>query len=314
MDKIDLRIISHLNESNYSNKELSAELRKKPETISNHINSLIENKVIKHFYYSIDFTKLGYIQIKVYLKFLGIDKKNEIIEFLKSLSNNIWIAELEGKYDLAASFLIKEISEIAEIHELLTNKFSNLISEKEFLITKESSYFAFNYDKELKNSEIIKYVLSNENYKLKDDEINLLRIIATNKKESLLEIANKNKVNYENAAYVLKKLKRDGIITSNKPFIDLRKIGFYLNKLCFSFKKYDPIVEKELKSFISKKNNATQYLKLIGHWDYEIEFIVKNKEQQKEFINEFRNIFKDYIQDYFILEIDEEHKMKLVPF
>ena len=66
MDILDEKILTLLSEKNYTNKQLSTKLKKKPEMIAAHIKDMIFNNVINGFYYVVDFDKLGYKQIKMY--------------------------------------------------------------------------------------------------------------------------------------------------------------------------------------------------------------------------------------------------------
>jgi len=314
MDKLDLKLISLLNEEDYTTKKLASKLKKKPETITKHIDNLIKTNTITHFYYNIDFTRLRFTQLKLYLKFYGIDKKDDFIKYLQKINNVIWIAELEGKYDLGFSILTKDLNEISSIFEKLSQNFGDIIQEKEFLITQESIFYNYDFSQKKKKDEIIHYYMPKEITSLKDNEIELLKAIAINLREPLHVIVNKHGIKYDCAHYLYKKLKTEKILRENKPHIDLEKIGFSLYKICINFKHYDEKIEKSLNALVKNNNNIIQYLKLIGHWDYEIEFITDNKKELKEFIDNFRQGFKNEIHDYFILEIEKEHLMKLIPF
>ena len=114
MDNLDLKLISLLCEKEYSNKDLSSMLKKKPETISVRVDKLLENSTITHFYLNFDFSDFGYSQIKYYLKLYDIKKESRlaILQYLNTENNVIWTAEIDGQYDIAFSFLVQNISEI----------------------------------------------------------------------------------------------------------------------------------------------------------------------------------------------------------
>ena len=89
----------------------------------------------------------------------------------------------------------------------------------------------------------------------------------------------------------------------------LRYIGIILRLKNLSIKR-----EGEFKDFVKQHPNGVQFLKLLGSWDIELEFEVKDEEQFQQILLEVRNKFSDVIRDYDTLLIYKEIKLDYFPF
>ena len=79
-------------------------------------------------------------------------------------------------------------------------------------------------------------------------------------------------------------------------------------------KSITPNDEKELKNFVKDHPNGTQILKLIGNWDYELEFEIENEDKLYRIIKKLGSKFGDIIKDYDTLLIVNEKKLNYFPF
>jgi len=66
--------------------------------------------------------------------------------------------------------------------------------------------------------------------------------------------------------------------------------------------------------YVLSHKKATQFLKLIGSWDLEIEFETENEDELYKIVNDLRMKFSDIIRDFDILRIIETDKLNFFPF
>ena len=85
-------------------------------------------------------------------------------------------------------------------------------------------------------------------------------------------------------------------------------------KIIFRTKNFDESAEKRIKQYVAQHKKATQYLKLIGSWDLEIEFETENEDELYKILNEIRKEFSNIIRDFDILRITETYKYNYFPF
>ena len=114
--------------------------------------------------------------------------------------------------------------------------------------------------------------------------------------------------------YRMQRLAKDSIISQYRVSINLDKINHKLYKIILRFHSLTPEKEKQLITYIASHPHGTQYLKLVGSWDVELEFEVKDDEQLHEILLEIRNHFSGIIRDYYTLLIYQEHKLNSCPF
>ena len=114
--------------------------------------------------------------------------------------------------------------------------------------------------------------------------------------------------------YRLKKLARDAIISQYRILINLDKINHKLYKIILRLHSLTPEKEKQFNMYIASHPHGVQYLKLVGSWDVELEFEVKDDDQLHKILLDIRNKFSDIIRDYDTLLIHQEHKLNYFPF
>jgi DNA-binding Lrp family transcriptional regulator len=317
--KLDLKDKKILYELDLNSRATLNEIAKKvglsKQVVDYRLKNLIKNKIIKQFYTVINFSKLGYTQYKLYLKFqnVNVEKEKEIIDFWTKNKNSVWVASCRGKWDLAVSILAKEINDFGEILSNFINSYGLFVLEKDILITQISTVFTKAYLTE-KEKKKFTYGGKNESYELDNIDEKILMILSTNSRITILEMMEKLNLTRDVINYRMKKLIKENIISQYRVLINLDKINHKLYKIILRLHSLTPEKEKQLITYVSSHPHGTQYLKLVGSWDAELEFEVKDDEQMHEILLEIRNKFSEIIRDYDTILIHQEHKLDYCPF
>ncbi len=126
-------------------QELGEKLKLSWKTVDYRIKNLEKNKVIIGYRANINYKKLGYSNTKVllYLKDLTKEKESELLTYLKSLKNSIWVIKFIGKSDLEFEVLIKNREEFFDIMNKLREKFSEIIRNYDSFIIHEEPISRF---------------------------------------------------------------------------------------------------------------------------------------------------------------------------
>ncbi|OGJ22120.1 hypothetical protein A3K73_07585 [Candidatus Pacearchaeota archaeon RBG_13_36_9] len=146
LDEIDKRLLVLLTKNARENlQELGEKLKVSWKTVDYRIKNLEKNKVIVGYRTNINYKKLGYSNTKVllYLKDLTEKKENELLSYLKSLKNSIWIIKFIGKSDLEFEVLVKSREEFFDIMTELREKFSSVIKSYDSFIIHEEPISRF---------------------------------------------------------------------------------------------------------------------------------------------------------------------------
>ncbi|MDD5132824.1 MAG: Lrp/AsnC family transcriptional regulator [Candidatus Nanoarchaeia archaeon] len=316
LDLKDRKILTLLDEdARLSNSQIAKKVGLSKPAVEYRLKRFDNNNIIFSYYPVIDFTKLGYSQYKIYFKFQDItleDEKN-IVDYWKNDKNSVWVAQIRGRWDLAISLIAKSNFGFGKILNDFMNKYSKFILEKDVLLTEYSPIYARQYLTETKPSEFT-YGIPSKIYELDETDAKILKELVNNARINIVELAEKTDLTRDVINYRLKKLIKEKIIVQYKCYPNLQNLGINHYKLIFRTKNFDEQTEKQIKAYIAQHNKATQFLKLIGSWDLEIEFETENEDELYKILNEIRKKFSNIIRDFDILRITETYKYNYFPF
>jgi len=319
MKEIDLKDRRILYELDIDSSQSYAQIGravKLPKTVVFHrINSLFKKGIIKNTYCLVNFTKLGFTQYKLYLKFQSVSpqKEKEIVEYLINKKLVVWVTSCRGMWDMTVTIISKNIVEFDSILKDFISIYGKFIQDKDILVVSYSSLYSRNYLLPEKEKREFLYMKEIENLKVDEVEENILRILANNSQISILDMMNKLKLSRDLISYRIKKLEKSKIILCYRSLINLKKIGYRLYKIIFRLYNFSKEEESSLISYCKSIPNIVQYMRLVGNWDVEIEIEIEDEEKLYDLINEIRNKFDKIIKDYEVLQITEEHKLNFYP-
>lgn len=193
------------------------------------------------------------------------------------------------------------------------NKFSKFILLKDVLLTEYSPIYAREYLTETKPSEFI-YGIPLKIYKLDGTDKKILKELAINARISILDLSEKTHLTRDIINYRIKKLMKEKVIVQFRVYPNLQKLEVNHYKVIFRTKNFDMAAEDKIKQYVSNHKKVTQFLKLIGSWDLEIEFETENEDELYKILNEIRKEFSLVIRDFDILRITETYKYNYFPF
>ena len=318
--KLDLKDKKILYELDLNSRATLNEIAKKvglsKQVVYYRLKNLIKESAIKQFYTVINFSNLGYTQYKLYLKFQNVNVKTEkeIIACWVNNKNSVWVASCRGRWDLTVSILAKDINDFGEILGNFINQYGLFVLEKDVLITQISSVFTKAYLTEKKEKKKFSYGGKIGHYELDDIDKKILRTLSTNAHLTILEMIDQLSLTRDVINYRMKKLTKDNILSQYRISINLDKIDHKLYKIILRLHSLTPEKEKQLITYIASHSHGMQYLKLVGSWDVELEFEIKDDEQLHNILLEIRNNFSEIIRDYDTLLIHQEHKLNYYPF
>lgn len=316
LDLKDKKILTLLDEdARLSNSQIAKRVGLSKPAVEYRLKRFEKNKVIFAYYAVIDFTRLGYSQYKIYFKFQDTTLEDEktIVDYWIKDKNSVWVAQIRGRWDLAVSILAKSNFDFGKILGQFMNQFSKFILEKDVLLTEYSPVYARQYLTETKSSEFI-YGKPTRTYELDEIDNKILKEFSINARINIVDLAQKTKLSRDIINYRIKKLLKEKIIVQYRCYLNLQNLGVNHYKIIFRTKNLDEQIEKKVKSYVALHKKATQFLKLIGSWDLEIEFETENEDELYKILNEVRKEFSNIIRDFDILRITETYKYDYFPF
>jgi DNA-binding Lrp family transcriptional regulator len=316
LDLKDKKLLTALDEnSRYTNAQLARKVGLSKPAIEYRIKRLQKNKIIHQYYTVLDPTKLGYSQYKIYFKFQNTSPADEqkITDYWTKDNSSVWVGQIRGRWDLSVSILAKSNFEFGQILSDFMNKFSKFVLEKDVLLTEYSPMYQREYLTPTK-SKAFTYGIPSKIYKLDKTDTTILKAIATNARIPIIDLAKKTKLTRDIINYRLKKLTSEGIINQYRCYLNLQNLNINHYKIILRTKNLNQESEDQIKEYISKHKKATQFLKLIGSWDLEIEFETENEDELYTILQDLRNKFSNIIRDFDIIRITKTFKLNYFPF
>ena len=318
LDKTDLKLLSELEkDSEQTLSEIAKKLKTSQQVVSYRLKSLEERKIIGGFYTIIDIAKLGYTSYRTMIRLSNLteQKHKEIISFLMKHKNVLWLVECGGRWDLIVNFTAKNIIHYDGMLKEFANKFPKQIQNYDILTTLEVIYFGRDYFAEKIRTESKSSGFGGKWEMVSTDKTNLqiLDLISENARINSVEIADKLKISPNTVLLRIKEMKKQGIIQGFKPLIHLENTSYSCYKALIKFQNITELKEKEIVNHIKSNVNIGGAIKLVGLWDFEIEFEVENKEQMLKITRNFRDKFKEIIKEFEVIPLFHEYRYNFFP-
>ena len=318
LDKTDLKLLSELeHDSEQTLSQIAKKLKTSQQVVSYRLKSLEERKIIGGFYTIIDIAKLGYTNYRTMIRLSNIteEKHKEIINFLMKHKNVLWLVEAGGKWDLIVNFTAKNIIHYNGMLKEFANRFPKQIQNYDVLTTLEVIYFGRTYFTKEARTETKFSGFGDKWEAISTDKTNLmiLNLISENARINSVEIADKLKISPNTVLLRIKEMKKQGIIQGFKPLIHLENTNYSSYKALIKFQNLTEQKQKEIVNHIKSNANIVGAIKLVGLWDFEIEFEVENKEQMLKITRDFRDKFKEIIKEFEVISLFHEYKYNFFP-
>lgn len=316
LDNYDRRILFELDKNaRITTTEIGKKIRKSKQFVDYRISKLEESKILKGYVTVIDYSKMGYLSIRVYFKFQNITPEQQA-----ALENDLikdkevwWLVTLEGLWDVGYAMAVKNILDFYDYWDKIMKKYRQFIGKRSMVIYTHIRQYPKAYLINQKNSFPGTLVgASKETKKYDKLDIGIIKTMAENARMPLLEIANKLDTSPQVVKSHLKKLESDGIIQGYRALIDVSFLGYRYYKAYLNLMHTDRL--KELESFCMLHPNILNINRCIGGKDFEIELQAKSFEEFEKIINELRVEFKGIIHDYEFVIARDEKKMAYFPF
>jgi DNA-binding Lrp family transcriptional regulator len=320
MQKIDETDRKILYELDLNSRQPISQISKKTgiheNSIKYRIKKLEKLGVVENYYTVIDSLKLGYLPVKIYLKFEYNTPKieTEIIDFFIKNTHTWWVASLDGRFDLAVHMLVKNYKLFSDFWDVILEKFNDYIDNALFAQYFSLTSFEYSY---LSGKDVInkrkKFTIINDGKTINIDNSNymILKLIAPNARINLSELAEILSLTPEAIIYRIKKLEKLNIIQGYRVNINLYKIGYKNFKVDIFLGDYKK--RNEIINYIRDNNNLVFICKSAGVSHLELGFHLVDINHLFEIINDLKIRFPKAIKNYHYLQVNKQHKWEFLP-
>ena len=278
---------------------------------------LQKKNIITGFYTIINFTLFGYTLYRTMIRLSQITAKKqaEIVSFLKNHPNVEWLVECGGRWDLIVNFMARNVIQYNQFMRELQECFPQQILHYDILTTVEIHDFGREYliDKKRETRDIFYFGREYRFIKLDPLDIRILDLIAENARMSFAEMGKRLGVNPNPLVKRTKNMIKSGVIRGFKPVINLANTPYSAHKALIKFQNTTEKRKDEIADELKSDPNILAVLKLIGPWDFEVEFEVESKQKEQGLIRTIRDRYHDVINSLEVIPLYREHRFNFFP-
>lgn len=316
IDQKDKRILYQLDlNSKTSLRKIGTTVKLPKSVVQYRINRLVKEGIIKNFYTSIDFYKLGYINLCIHITYQYYTpeiEKNIINHFMEN-KESWFIANVQGKYDLLIMFTVKNLNQFFSFWKKTLRSYRYYIENAAISFIPRTYVFPKQYL--LKNfiNGQVKNAIVDGSAELKIDkkDLKILCEISLDSRKSLTEIARKYSVSSAMVANRIKKLEKEKIITGYKINIDYSKLGYQLFNVQYVLKNFREI--DRIIACIKENPHIISISEVIGNWDISCNYHIKNYQELHKIINQILRKFPDDFKKRITVTYPKIYKSNYMP-
>lgn len=314
IDNVDKKILYELDcNSRQPSSKIAKKLRISRDVVNYRIKKLVDSGIITKFIAIVNPIKFGYYTFKTYLKLEN--KKDRIDNFVQFLCKDKfvwWVATCDGKWDLIFAIFAKDVVDAYNKELELLKNFHDIIISKENTTMVDLKIYRKGYLAN-KSYKTMFYAGKPDDQKLKEEELELLKLIANNARMPIVEMAKLLKSTPMKVIYKLKDFEKRGIVLGYRLLVDLNNLNKEFFKNFIYLKNLTPERENSLITFCSRHHNIVYYIRGIGSWQLELEFEVDSFQHYNKIMDEIRERFSDIIRNVEFILVKKEYKYIWMP-
>lgn len=313
IDHRDREILRLLNKnSREPDSAIARRLKISKQAVSYRIRKMQENGIIKNFYTEFNLSRLGYNSYYIFLELEKITNRTEqeiITEIIRE-ANIGWVINGVGKSNIILLVYARTLGEFEESYIRIKNICSQYLRDANFAILTKSQKLSYRFlDVDFESMQAEKLQETN----LDDFDIKLMREIAHDAREKVVDIARNAKISSDIVRYRLKKLQNSGIINGFRTKLDISRLGFQWYLLLFRLQPINDSIRKKLIGYLINQKETYYLTSTIGNYDLMVDLHVASSADVRDFIFRLRDKFPEAIKNFESLLIFREYKLSYLP-
>ncbi|MFH0974134.1 MAG: Lrp/AsnC family transcriptional regulator [Candidatus Micrarchaeota archaeon] len=292
--------------------KLAAKLGISKQRVAYRMARLEENAIILGYRTMIDSSRLGFLQIRVYVRLRRANEAvtRKILDFLKA-QKKVWaLVRITGPSDFVFVVGIKRPVEFHALWRQVEDKFKQYIAGAKISIYSPVYHFAKAYLIGI-TDETRPRVIGGEPVEVDELDLKILDLISANARLSAVEIASKTGVDPQTVSSRIRKLQDTGVIQGYRASIDVDKLGFEFYKVDFALAS--TVDREKIREYCHLNSNIYQVNETIGGADLEVELHVRSLKELLEKIEGLKNAFPNTIESFEQYRLWGEEKMVYFP-
>jgi DNA-binding Lrp family transcriptional regulator len=301
LDVKDKKIIFYLiQNSRQSLKSLGKKVGISKELVSYRIKRLINKGILINFSIVVNFERLGYSLFQSQYKFINInpDIKEEILQFLVSNSQSMYVSMIEGMNDLQVDFYLGNPQKFESILDEIRERFHPYLAFKNSMIPIRAEFYTYSFLVEnVPKRRTINWIWGQKLYGIDDLDFQILSELGKDARIPTKSIANKLGSTVNSISYRIKKLEKELIIAQYSVNINWEILGYRWFHLQISLRDYTK--KNQIIDHMRKNPYLIRRFKFLNlDMDLHFTLLLKNMQELRSIIEDVSTTFPDAINDY----------------
>ena len=280
------------------------------------IDRLVKTGIIKNFYTSIDFYKLGYINLGIYVnyQYYTPEIEKDIIQYFVNSEHSWFIANVQGKFDLIVLFSVRNMNQFFSFWKQTLTKYRFYFQSALITFFTKTHYLPISYLLEEPDlAQRLDHELVDGGPQVDIDDIDraILERLSLNSRRSITEMAEELKVSSITLASRIKKLEAKKVITGYRINVDYLKLGLQLFNVHFNLRNYDKV--HQILSYVVRNPYLISASEVIDHCDLSLNYHRKNFNELHVIIKDIYNKFPNDIKNHMTFSYPEIYKQNYNP-
>ena len=315
MDTKDRRILFQLDtNSRQSDSEIAKKVGLSKEVVNYRIKRFVNLGIVKGFYTMVDFSKLGYKDVRVYMKFqeTSLEIEKEIFDYMINMTNSFEVIKADGNWDAVLTILVKDLKNFFFIFDQFQEKYKKYISEKNISLFVKYIHHpkGYLYPPDYKEAKP-RVAGASEEVKADKTDLKILSVLVSNSRASLMDISKKLNLTPEAIKHRIKQLEKKQVILSYRALFSLEKLGYQFYKVDIELKNVK--IKKALGEVARQHPNIVAEDITIGGSDFECDVEADSHNDFIKILEEIRNQFRDDIRTIKYYTARKYHKLVYIP-
>lgn len=265
----------------------------------------------------VNLCRFGFTQYEIYFS-LSSEKKysrDEVLEIFLNSEKISWVGELGGEYRYGLNICVRNICEVADFFNHLSQKFGLLFQEKAVAARLSLRYFGNKYlSKEKFHDSYLSYEATERTSEFDETDHRILTGLMEVDHSSHRDLARKTGLPFSTLEYRIKRLELNKIICGYYYQINSQLLGVQSFLLLVNVKGFTEKMRKRFVLFCKEHPNIVVLIEAIGNWDFELEVEVEDSREIRTLTQELHDSFGTYIQSIKVLPSFGYPKVREYPF
>ncbi len=313
----DAKLLSYLyHHAREPSTKIAKALHLTREQVDYKIKKFMSEGVIKRFTTLFDYSALGYRKhYALLLKFSKPIYAKDFFNKERKDKNLLDIAFTSNKYDLLMEVFFKNEKEFREYLNKLLDEQKERISDHFIFDPYYSKIWPLKFLKGEKEQGV-PFTTESKEISLDKQEIEILKMLAEDGRERIVEIAHKLKMSPELALYKIKKLHEKDVVLSSAIIFDMEKLGYFLSTILINIQNLSKENEKKMKDFAEKNEHVRSIVLSMSKPNCFVQLFHKEHKNFIKTIDELKELFKNDFIDIEVLFVKypEKEKINTLPF